>query len=528
MSLSDAQVIELSELCSALIDETLNDAQRIRLEALLKEYPDARAYYIRAMAQSVNLYETAADSQTDSPDIKHINRTYRYWRISLAVGIAASVLLIVTLFNFKGTESPAILEEPVSRGVALLESMSGQEWSEGQPELRRGSVLEPGSIKLKSGLIHLRFFSGAEVVVRGPAEFKVVSAMEGECRHGTLTAQVPAQAHLFRITAPHVTVVDLGTEFGLSVQEAATEVHVFNGRVNLLAPKTETVKQDLSANQAVRISDSDAWAAQSADRNVFPSLDLLRQQTERDRNNKLKTWLAASASPRPGLAFHCLFEPDADRTVLKNVGQTSSADTHGTIVGCEWTGGRWPGKNALEFNSVGDRVRFEMAGEYPATTWAAWIRVHALPNSVNALLTFDSTKKGQYHWHISSKGEIRFGVRYKNVLEAARSPEVIKPDLLGQWIHVATTYDSATGQVLHYLNGQEVSRHTIAANVPLRLESAEIGNWKAFSGSGEALPSRNFSGRIDELMFFSHVLSSAQIQQLFAAGDPNTVDSPSK
>ena len=43
---------------------------------------------------------------------------------------------------------------------------------------------------------------------------------------------------------------------------------------------------------------------------------------------------------------------------------TKLPGSDGTVVGCQWTEGRWPGKKALEFQQVSDRVRLKMPGEF--------------------------------------------------------------------------------------------------------------------------------------------------------------------
>ena len=55
---------------------------------------------------------------------------------------------------------------------------------------------------------------------------------------------------------------------------------------------------------------------------------------------------------------------------LRNATTNDSAPD-GIIVGCQWTEGRWPGKRALEFRSVSDRVRLDVPGEFEALTLSA-------------------------------------------------------------------------------------------------------------------------------------------------------------
>ena len=98
------------------------------------------------------------------------------------------------------------------------------------------AALPPGRLVLKTGHAQIEFYSGATVILEGPAEFRVVSRTEGYCASGKLRATVPPQAHGFRIGSPSVNLVDRGTEFGLNVTGGKTAVHVFKGEVHLYAP----------------------------------------------------------------------------------------------------------------------------------------------------------------------------------------------------------------------------------------------------------------------------------------------------
>jgi len=82
-----------------------------------------------------------------------------------------------------------------------------------------------------------------------------VSATSVRLLYGTLTARVPAQAKGFTALSPRGMVVDLGTEFGLSVVPGgATTVRVFTGLVEAFPlpagtarPKGVTIHQDETA-----------------------------------------------------------------------------------------------------------------------------------------------------------------------------------------------------------------------------------------------------------------------------------------
>src|SRR4051812_10403917 len=96
MSLTDREILELNEICNAVIDETLTDTQRTRLSAWLKESEDARQFYVRALGQSASLHEYAGETHAEAPsfDVAPKRRTPgKIIQFSIALAVAASLAL---------------------------------------------------------------------------------------------------------------------------------------------------------------------------------------------------------------------------------------------------------------------------------------------------------------------------------------------------------------------------------------------------------------------------------------------------
>jgi hypothetical protein len=131
------------------------------------------------------------------------------------------------------------------RTVATLDEVVHAQWEQPPTEPN----LHPGPMFLKEGFAKLTFKQGAEVLLQAPCAFDLSSKNKMILHHGTLTAQVPTQAHGFAIKTPQSTVTDFGTEFGVRVQAStAAEVHVFDGRVRV---KTASHSQQPSQNRDV-------------------------------------------------------------------------------------------------------------------------------------------------------------------------------------------------------------------------------------------------------------------------------------
>src|SRR6185503_2943056 len=118
------------------------------------------------------------------------------------------------------------------------------QWNQRDEAPRLGAPLEPGWLRLKSGLAQIVFYSGARVVIEGPTEFQLISPNESLCRSGKLTAEVPPEARGFRVGTPQMNVTDLGTSFGVDVKDRRTELHVFKGTVEF-QPTGSKVRQSL-------------------------------------------------------------------------------------------------------------------------------------------------------------------------------------------------------------------------------------------------------------------------------------------
>ncbi|MEQ1841490.1 MAG: LamG domain-containing protein, partial [Verrucomicrobiales bacterium] len=190
----------------------------------------------------------------------------------------------------------------------------------------------------------------------------------------------------------------------------------------------------------------------------------------------------------------------------------------GAIIGAQWTQGRWPGKGALEFKRINDRVRLRIPGEYQAMTLSAWVRAEGFDRWLNSIMLTDGWERGEVHWQISNKGEIILGV--SEGINCYSEP-VIHPSDLGRWMHLAVTVDGSSqkGRIVHYLDGRPIANVSSDKPLPpLRIGDAEIGNWQH---QDKGNPIRSLNGRIDDFFILSRVLSAEEIQAIYQAGLPN-------
>jgi ferric-dicitrate binding protein FerR (iron transport regulator) len=234
MNLTDREILELNELCNAVVDGTLNDKQNSRLAHWLATSVEARQFYVRALGQSASLYSYASEMQTEAVEAvtsrpKIIPLTFQWWIGLLA---AAAVVLVFWIMNWPKPEVTSA-EAKADESVAQLTASKDCRWVNNTASVQPGDRVRKGQrIELASGFVEVTFDSGALVVLEGPASLEVNSSWDATLHSGILKASVPPEAIGFRVSASAVDVVDLGTEFTMIADASgATDVLVLKGAV---------------------------------------------------------------------------------------------------------------------------------------------------------------------------------------------------------------------------------------------------------------------------------------------------------
>src|SRR5262249_45829942 len=155
----------------------------------------------------------------------------------------------------------------------------------------------------------------------------------------------------------------------------------------------------------------------------------------------------------------------------------------------------------------------------------AWVRVDALPNRNNSLFMTDGWEVGGFHWQIGDDGTLILGVQRPGKKKGGHyhAPAAMTPARFGHWAHLGVVYDSEEGLVKPYIAGQPVTEEPLLFDVPLRIGSAELGNWNVATHRGSSVrstPVRYFSGCMDEFMLFSRALGEREVERLYRQGRP--------
>ena len=464
------------------------------------------------------------------------------WKFLLAITVSIAVVAIAGRWAYLEAltervvstpeivnSGPAAIEEPTSRGIAMVTRLVNADWEQqSSSTIGVGQALEPGTLKLRSGYAQVEFFCGASVILEGPAELELLSPTAARFLSGRLRAQVPPAARGFQIDVEGMKVVDLGTEFGLSVSAAGSDVQVFDGEVR--------VERDAVTSQLVRAGQSFSQKDGVINRmtvaqDEYTDLAMLDEQARDQTSERLKRWQDFSQRLRQDkrlIAYYALDQPERWQRRLKNSAEATSHDLDGAIVGAKRVAGRWPGKGALEFKQPGDRVRVSIPGEFRSLSFTCWVRIDSLDRWYNSLFLTDSYQRGEPHWQILDTGQLFFSVRVSRQKGGPEHREVLSPPfwnptLSGKWLHLATTYDVDTKTTTHYLNGRQL----IAESIPLhqlvettRIGMASIGNWSMPTRPDSNFAIRNLNGRIDEFAIFSAALSAEEVAEMYESGKP--------
>lgn len=523
------------------------EQQFFRLRHLLESDEAARQHFLDLQVVSSALQLEGLEVEdvgvpliSDFPRPDHVRQDddRPRWKTavgSFVAGIALCCCLVAATFWAVTGDSSSEGQQPkiasrsqtTSRGIAILTKTANARWAP-DCDFERGEALQPGLLKLESGAAQVEFLCGATVIIEGPAELNLISAKEARVHKGRLRANVPPAARGFLLRVDELEVIDLGTEFGLSVGDHETQLDVFDGEVELHKANTTRL---VKAGESV-IHTSSGSLESSGRGPAYLDFQELQQRSESASSQKRvqsTQFVNQLKSDKRLLAFYSFNIASIDGRRLQNEAVPINRELDAAIVGTQTAFGRWDDHQALEFKQPADRVRMQISGQQTAITLSAWVKIDSLDRAFNSLFLTDGYDKGEPHWQILESGQLYFSVRPKAKRESGKpdfkvvSPPFFHPGLQGKWIHLAVSCDLKSRTVMHYLNGQVISRQQVPADqLPdsIQIGTASIGNWAAPTLPEEGFAIRNLNGSIDEFAIFADALSEHEIQEIFEYGKP--------
>lgn len=286
--LSQADALELHELCTRLVDEVITDSEMVRLDQMLNSSSAARDIYLRYVdlqhaltistgkqlrtaAESLRCHVAAIvqeqETGLDEPVAEMVEpgtkpgRTRPGYRALFSWTIAATLLVAATLsaiLSLPDSDSQVAKNNDGTRSEPISETLQGKKpihfakisyvssavrWDKSKGPIQPQTDIQEGKLlSLIDGEVELTYDTGTRILLVGPAEFVVENA-GGKLRRGGLIASVTEAGHGFTIETPNGKIVDLGTEFGVAVDDIGiSEVGVFRGEVEAFPQGNEKFK----------------------------------------------------------------------------------------------------------------------------------------------------------------------------------------------------------------------------------------------------------------------------------------------
>jgi hypothetical protein len=374
-------------------------------------------------------------------------------------------------------------------------------------------------VVLHSGVVALRFRSGAEVLMEGPAELKIKDAWHSVLKRGRLVAHVGPKSHGFTVDGPGGRLVDRGTRFAVAAEEGrGMELHVLEGLVEA-TPEGQKDTLQIQQNQAIRLRSGRSERMNEADGRAFVTALPNRKQ-----------------GAAPGFV-HWNFDQEALQMANHGRGLADSAaglQIH-PAPALPSSPLHTPGPFGKALSFAGDGTFAEspfrgIGGSDPRTV-AFWVKIPKdfRPKEGYAIVSWGSRMQAGAAWQISINPEANEGPIGRLRVGVNLGPVVGTTDLRDdQWHHCAVVLyggqnaDIST-HVLLYVDGQ-LEPAARKAVMPVFTDTQSLqahGIWLGRNLGHSDTPGRSgFRGELDELYIFDAALAQEDLLHLMRQNTP--------
>ena len=500
----------LDELLSTLLESVLNDTEQKELDEILQSIEEARDYYNDYIDTHIALDWHFGDKSLELPSgLEPMigKRPKKKTPMIIFAGplIAAAAILAFVFLQPKTSNTPDIIQE-----FTLLKSVSA-DWDQNL-NYQVGDGFDNGTHRLNSGYCELTNNKGVKLIVEGPAEFELVSPKKVKLQKGTLVASVEKEGIGFQVDTPNTNVVDLGTEFGVRVQDNGdTEVHVLEGQVETITGKE---KKLINKSEASLIT-TKSTIAKAADAGKFMRILPEKPSEEisyihwplNEGQGKVSTYKGENLKDKDYDAY------------LKS--------TYTKGKGPNWINGKF--NKGINFDGNGNYIEtgFPGIGGAHARSISFWVKIpkDARKDQATSMVAWGSyLGKGrtwQVSWNWQEKdgniGAIRAGLYHGQIV----GTQDLRDD---KWHHIAVVMfgdgkPNVNTHILLYVDGklEPASRKSIL-DVKTDIDSKESTNVlmgrDAMAHIYGKKQHKVFKGSLDEVYIFNFALDDEQIRQL--------------
>lgn len=529
------QSYELAATLANLLRGSLTPSEAAGISARIAAEPDVYDFYLRMVTLEVGLEWTSPEilqkqfvfsellasdfsvAQNVQPPlappvvlsepVRLVGQRVRTGWVSSLVASAAVALLFYSAFaliswNLRSGSLPSGTDG--NGTVAVVQSASDLVSENGA--IAPGTAIQRGQAQsIAAGIVELKLSQGATLLIEGPAEWIIDGDNSATLKRGKLVAEVPAKAVGFAVETPTARVVDLGTEFGVELDEqGATQVHVYRGAVSTSSTTSVGVKPitRLVAGQSIKV-DVDGKSA--------PAIFVGREQIFKPS--------VVGSDPRKLLAFYP-FDGDA-RDAGGNGFDATKVEQVEFVEGHERMAARFSG----ELTSFVELPIDASADTVPDFTWGAWVRPAKPIERASEILSTDDM---DYDRVLTVDGRVGLGGTSEYRFAAFGGPAVgaIVVDRprpkAGQWTFLAAVYRQATGTVALYVENPEL-RKGRGGLVSEIAGNAKIGPSYRFVRVGARVPTQlghpgSFCGEIDNVFLFADALGHKELEAIRTGG----------
>ena len=427
------------------------------------------------------------------------------WKRRILALAAVIALAFLTVFTWVRV-SPG-------KALATIERQESVTWKNGSSATE---ALTAGKrLQLASGLVELKIADKGRMVLEGPADLEFVSANQSVLHEGRVVMRVSESGHGYRLETPGGSVVDLGTEFGVSVgASGSVETHVIEGQVE--ATPTGGGKVILNKDDGLRFLNGSSERITSEMGSFYTVLP--------PQHQKRPSWVhwsfdESSADEMAGSVAG--FEGGSFGMKLLEKPPGTRPASEGGVFG-----------KGLSFDGLGSYAESDfrgIGGKAPRTV-CFWVKVPAdfSPAEGYGILSWGQFAQNNPGgtWQISVNpaeedgpiGRLRVGTHRGQVIGSSDLRD-------GKWHHIAVvmypgSHPDVGKHVLLYVDGtlDEVSQRALR-EIDTEVESAEHGVWLGRNVSFSEASARRegngfFRGGLDEVFIFGAALSSEEVRAL--------------
>lgn len=242
--LSHREREELAALLNMLADGNLTEAEERRLREILdrgepalklfREFASLHAglHWDYAMLLAPGLPPPSDPEKDGGPEKDGESWPPIHRAAAILAVIAAAVATTVAAWMVIATPPDPPGRQAGGDAFATVRQTRFLLPADGEPPLTVGQSLEAGRIAIGGGAVELRLRNGVVIVFEGPGELDLAGELSATLHAGNVVVRMPEGMKGFVVRTPTTDVLDLGTEFAVSIGPGnATDVQVYDGAV---------------------------------------------------------------------------------------------------------------------------------------------------------------------------------------------------------------------------------------------------------------------------------------------------------